>query len=613
MRELLYFFKNKIPPLSKYILLFYTFISLLFKCIYLLGFLLNASHYSFNLSTAYERARGTLPYYFSFIILLLSISFLFKNKYINYYLIFINFFVSLLLCADVWYYRGFSTMPSFHVLTQINNLDNLTGSIFSMTSYKDLFFFADILFLMIFYSVFKNTYLNINRSIPLFLFFFLLSAFYILSVPFRIMFLGEADPKETFKIYDPSVTAVNLSPIGYHFLDAYNFWKDYQPLVLNENDKTRIKQWFDNKKESLPDNKYKNLFAGKNLICIQVESLENFVINKKINTQEITPNLNKLIKNSLYFSSIYEQVNEGTSSDSDLMTNTSIYPIRRSSTFFRYPDNSYNSLPLLLKKENYSTLAIHPDSASFWNWEKALTSIGFEKCIDSSHFDTSESIGLGISDGSYLKQIVPILSEEKQPFYTFLVTLTSHGPFDLPAKYRELKLDDNLDKSYLGGYFQSVHYTDKQLGIFIDNLKNQGLLDNTVLVIYGDHCGVHKYYSDSLSSLSPSEDWWFDNHTQIPLIMYQDGLENGEEIKIQGGQIDILPTISYLMGIDEKDYEDTAMGRNLLKTQKNYAVLTNRKFMGDADNEKYKDSAIEGLDLADMIIKSNYFKAASKK
>lgn len=599
--------------MPKYTLLLYTFTALLFKCIYLLGFLTNTSHYSFNLSNAYNLARGSLPYYFSFIILLLSISFLFKDKYRTWYLIFINFLLSLLLCADVWYYRGFSTMPSFHVLTQINNLDNLTGSIFSMTSYKDIVFLIDIVFLLIICFKFKKIYVKVNRSIPLFIILFILSASYILSIPFKVAYLGKTDPKESFIIYDPSVTAVNLSPIGYHFLDAYNFWKDYQPLVLSEEDKAKIKEWFDNKKEKLPDNKYAAMFKDKNLIYIQVESLENFVLNKKINNQEITPNLNKLLKNSLYFSKIYEQVNEGTSSDSDLMVNTSVYPLRRASTFFRYPDNSYNSLPLLLKKDNYSTLAIHPDSASFWNWERALTSIGFEKCIDSSFFDTSETIGLGISDGSYLKQIAPMLQNQKQPFYTFLVTLTSHGPFDLPQKYRELKLNETFDKTYLGGYFQSVHYTDKQIGIFLDNLKQESLLDNTVVVICGDHCGVHKYYSDSLADIKPSKDWWMDNHTQVPLIIYQNQLENNEELKVQGGQIDILPTLSYLMGVNEQDYEDTAMGRNLLKTEKSFAVLANRSFIGDANNQKYKDSATTGLDLADMIIKSNYFKQTTKK
>jgi phosphoglycerol transferase MdoB-like AlkP superfamily enzyme len=136
------------------------------------------------------------------------------------------------------------------------------------------------------------------------------------------------------------------------------------------------------------------LLKGKNLIFIQLESFENFVIGQKINNQEITPNLNRFLKNSIYFDSIEEQVHLGTSSDSDLLVNASVYPVRSGSTFFRYPDNTYNSLPKLLEKSGYSTLAIHPDKGAYWNWMPALKSMGFQKCIDASYFNMTEFIGL---------------------------------------------------------------------------------------------------------------------------------------------------------------------------------------------------------------------------
>ncbi|MCO5386311.1 MAG: sulfatase-like hydrolase/transferase [Desulfosporosinus sp.] len=123
-------------------------------------------------------------------------------------------------------------------------------------------------------------------------------------------------------------------------------------------------------------------------------------------------------------------------------------------------------MPKILREDGYNTLAIHPDKGSYWNWMPALTAIGFEKTMDESRFNLDEKIGLGLSDGSYFRQLAPIISEQKQPFYNFMVTLTSHNPFDLPEQYRSLILSEEFDKSKLGGYFQSIRYTDEQLGIF---------------------------------------------------------------------------------------------------------------------------------------------------
>ncbi len=410
----------------------------------------------------------------------------------------------------------------------------------------------------------------------------------------------------------PNQTMSNLSPLGYHAFDIYNYYKDKQTPQLTSQENQDIKSWFEQKQEKLPLNQFNGIFKGQNLIILQVESLENFVINQKVNGQEITPNLNKLLSNSFYFSNFYEQVHNGTSADADLMTNTSIYPVRTGATFFRFPNNTYNSLPKILKGMGYSTLAIHPDKGSYWNWVPALTSIGFEKTMDETQFNTDEKIGLGLSDGSYLKQIAPIFKSEKQPFYNFMVTLTSHNPFELPDQYRKLVLSENLNKTKLGGYFQSVNYTDEQIGNFIGTLDKNGILDNTVVVIYGDHTGVHKYYNDEVKQVQPQASWWLEDSKRIPLIIYHKGLK-GREVATTGGQIDTMPTVAYLMGIKEERYKNTVFGRNLLNTNKDFAVINNKQYLGEAASNVDLQNQINGIDLADMIIRKNYFKEAGYK
>lgn len=600
--------KDKLKDLKADIFFHFTFFCILIKSVLFIGLIPvdTASHFDFF--HAFYSVPPVLIYC-AFTTLFLSFAFLFKNRgRVWFYLIF-DIIITTFFIGDLWYYRGFNSFLSPHLLKETSNLDNLSGSVFSMLHSVDFIFIIDIIFLLFIIIKTKKMYTKVRRNVFLFLFVFAISVSYLGYGHYKIDILKKGyENQMVFRSsWAPNQTVSNLTPIGYHLFDTYNYLKESKQYVLNEDEKKEIKTWFEEKQEVLPDNKYKSMFKGKNLIVIQVESLENFVINQKIDGQEITPNLNKLLKNSFYFDNFYEQVYNGTSSDADLMTNTSIFPTRSGSTFFRFPYNTYNSMPKILKNHSYSTTAIHPDKGSYWNWMPALTSIGFEKCIDSSHFKQDENIGLGLSDGSYLKQIEPIIAKEKQPFYTFFVTLTSHAPFDIPSKYRDLKLSSSLDNAKLGGYFQSINYTDKHLGKFLDSLDKDGILDNTVVVIYGDHCGIHKYYQDEVVKVKPSEDWWIDNHTKIPLIIYQKN-SSGETIHTSGGQIDTMPTICYLLGMDTKEYANTSVGRNLLNTNKDFSVLANKKYIGKEVSEQEKLFEIQGIDISNTILKGNYFK-----
>lgn len=510
---------------------------------------------------------------------------------------------------DLWYYRGFNSFLSFNLLSETANLNNLSGSVLSMARWYDLLFIADIIVIIVITFIKRDIYKNAQRSIKLFALFFIVSAIYTFLTPFKVWVLNMYDSNSSiYQIkYQPKITMGNLSPIGYHIVDAYECVEDSIPSKLTDKDKKEVVNWYAENKENLPDNEYKGLFKGKNLVVIQVESLEQCVINQKVDGQEITPNLNKILKNSYYFSNINEQVYNGTSSDSDLMINTSLLPIRRGSVFFRFPNNTYNSLPKLMEDQGYSTIAIHPDNGAYWNWLPNLTDMGFQKCIDSTHYKMDESIGLGISDGSFFKQIEPYLTKEKQPFYSFVVTLTSHSPYDLPEKYKELKLSKGYKDTYFGDYCQIIHYTDKQLGIFLDKLKNDGLYDNTLFVIAGDHTSLHKYYQQYLDTMKPSEDWFAKPNKKIPLIIYSPSI-TGKQIDTVGGQIDIMPTIAYLMGIDKDKYDWSAMGRNLLNTNKNFAVLEDGTYAGTFGNDEEKKHELDSINIADKIITTDYFK-----
>jgi lipoteichoic acid synthase len=582
------------------------FLTFLFGLAKVLAFLGLTTSWSNNVFAFFSPIFNVTSYIaISFTFGYFSLALIFKGRSRLWAVFILNTVLTSLLIFDLMYFRGYGDFISVHLIKQASNLDNLGSSVFSMLRMYDILFILDLVISFILLVRYKTYGKNISRRIPLFVLLLALTSGYISYAHYQYDIVENGQNRIVFRIcWTPTDTMRNLSPIGYHIYDSYVYFKENRVIELTEEEKDNIKRWYEQNQEETKNNSFKGLFAGQNLILLQVESLENFVLNQSYGNQEITPNLNRLLKNSIYFPNFYEQVWNGTTSDAELLANTSVFPVRRGSTFFRFPLNQYNSMPVLLEGKGYTTQAIHPDKGSYWNWKQALTSFGFDNTIDASAFNQDEQIGLGLSDGSFLRQVVPILKETKQPFYNFMITLSSHGPFDIPKDYRELALDPTLDQSKLGGYFQSLHYTDKHIGLFLQNLDQAGLLDNTVIVIYGDHGGIHKYYNDELAGIQPQEEWWMNYDKKVPFIIYKKGM-SPKVVETTGGQIDILPTIAYLMGVNEDKYSHTTLGRNLLNTEKDYAILADGTLMGKSSD--IKEHAMKGIDISDLLIQSNYF------
>ncbi|MDK0571228.1 LTA synthase family protein [Clostridium perfringens] len=539
--------------------------------------------------------------------LIASFVYLFKGKGRMWAAIVIDILVTILFIADIWYYRVNGTFLSIRHIIEPGIFNPIGKSLFNFKPI-DLLFLVDfvILFLVYKFTGLKNVKYksSLKTRLIAFISVFGISAI-VIGFGHYYLDIAKKSDKVLFRIaWAPFQTFSDISPLGYHGYDIYYYTN--KEMTLTDAQKNEIKTWFDENKEDLPDNKYKGMFEGKNLIAIQVESLENFVIGQKVYGQDITPNINKLLKNSLYFDNIKEQNNSGISSDCDLMVNTSILPVRDGSTFFGYPWTEYNTLQDLLNSKGYNTISTHPEVPGNWNWAEAHKSFKADKIWDASQFDQSEVIGLGMSDESYLKQIGDKLKKEKQPFYTFLVTLTSHGPFEVPEDKQYLNLPEDLNENMLGAYFQSVRYTDEAIGKFINQLKEEGLLENTVIMLYGDHCGVHKFYEDDIKDSPLEGDWWKDNEKEIPFMIYNPSIK-GETISKEGGQIDFLPTIAYLLGFNRDKFDSTAMGRVLVNTNRNAIILNNGEIVG-TPTPKEKAHLEKSFNIADMVIQGNYFK-----
>ena len=541
----------------------------------------------------------------------LAIALFFKGNSQKWCFWILNLLFSLLVLGDMWYYRSNSVFLNYHMFSMTSNLENLGTSIISMLRLVDILFFIDIIILAFSNIKKRKSFRKVKRNVLGGITLILVSLSFLFYLHIKIDKLdGGFKYQFLFRTsWSPNQTMGNLTPIGYHIYDAFDFYEQSKPYVFEKDELESTKEVLKSLKEDLPDNEYAGLMKGKNLIIVQWESLETSVINKSIDGQEITPTLNKILSNSLYFDNYYEQTYSGTSSDAELLTNTSVFPVREGATFFRYPTNTYeNSLPNIFKRMGYSTLASHPDKGSYWNWLISLKSMGYDECLDSSDYDTTEKINLGVSDKSYLNQFVDKVKELESPFMAYTITLTSHTPFDLPKDEINLKIPENLKGSKLGGYYECINYTDKYIGDFLDRLDEEGILDNTVVVMYGDHEGVHKFYDDEVSAMKDLEPWMVKNDKRVPLIIYNKGLE-GQTFSKAGGQVDLLPTVSYIFGAPKDDYNSLlTLGRNLLNTNMDYALLSNHDLVGNNLDKEKQEKIKSFIEISDKMIRGNYFR-----
>lgn len=140
-----------------------------------------------------------------------------------------------------------------------------------------------------------------------------------------------------------------------------------------------MKLWFNehNAEQSVLNDSF-GKYSGSNIVVIQAEAFMNFVVGRSINGQEVTPNLNALIKENTYFSNYYHQTSQGRTSDADFASNGSLYPLVSGSVFVRYPDHQFDTLPAILKSKGYSTNAFHAYEGSFWNRQIMYKAMGYD-------------------------------------------------------------------------------------------------------------------------------------------------------------------------------------------------------------------------------------------
>jgi phosphoglycerol transferase MdoB-like AlkP superfamily enzyme len=294
----------------------------------------------------------------------------------------------------------------------------------------------------------------------------------------------------------------------------------------------------------MTQNEFTGIAAGKNIIMIQVESLQSFVLGERIERQEITPNLNRLMLKSHNFENHYFQTGAGATSDTDFTINTSYYPLKDSATFVRYGQNDFTSLAKELKDEGYSTYTYHGYNRAFWNRSQALDSLGYEKYFAKESYKNDEVINMGIPDEAFLSETVEYIKNQPKPALSYVITLSSHFPFHLPKELEGLNLVGSQYTDLSFGYLQNINYADRALGIFLEKLKQEGLYDNSLIVLFGDHYAK----TDAVDMDGTLFDPGTLEGKEVPLFIKLPNQDSGVSHKNISSHIDVMPTVLNLVG-----------------------------------------------------------------
>lgn len=476
---------------------------------------------------------------------------------------------SLLFFADAAYSSFFNRYLSISVMGEVGLLAGVGESVKSAV--KPMFFLLFIDNILIFIYLYlvnrktkdviknQNNYENINRANPYSITNY--SKQIIALILILILAFGGH-----FNFIVASVS--NQEFYSYHIKDTIN-------NIYNNNKETINKDSLLLSTGSYENEKSGPLFGiakGRNLIVIQVESLQNMVVSKEYNGQDITPNLTKLIndKSTIYFDNYFEQRGSGNTSDAEFASNNSIYGTVESYTYKIYADNYFKGLPWQLKDLGYQTAAFHGYKKDFWNREGAYPAQGFDTFYSEDNYNPTYALGMGIDDTEFFMQSIQYMKTMKQPFYSFLVTLSNHYPFYMPPRYIKIKLKPEDQQTIFGNYINSVNHTDDAIGQFIEELKVAGLYDNSIIAIYGDHFGLtpsDKEINESISRFV-GKPYNYDTMMNMPLLIHIPNEDINQRVSISGGQLDFLPTMSYLLGFEKLN--TLYFGQNLLTAKSGF-------------------------------------------
>ena len=491
--------------------------------------------------------------------------------------------LSILLFADNVYHTYSSSVLSVAQIMNLQYGEEIMDTLPMLIQAKEILYFLDILLIIVllctkFLKIHKKAKTNWKMK---------LAKVTIGIISITLFFKIDVDFIEKAKEdpYNKDMQIKKSTIYGYHISDIENTMniKKQAKYTTKEallSDYDELKEIYE---ENYGETNYdlQGIARGKNVIILQLESIQNFVINKEINGKEITPNLNKFINENIEISNMFMQSYSSTA-DSEFSATTSLYPMENGMSYSRYYTNAYDDIFTMFDNEDYTTSYMHGNYGFFWNRENVYKSFEVENIeLKDSFADTSENIMGYLSDELLYTQAVEKLKGYNMPFVSYIVSASSHTSFSLDGLQDRSKVSIDVGKykdTFFGNYLESVNYADYAFGIFIEKLKEADLYDDTVILLFGDHNGMDMYNEEMLDFLQGTDSNLTDtdiklNYIRVACGMKIPGIEN-MKIEKPVSKLDIKPTFAYLIDGDA----GFSLGTNMF-ARKDFICLNNERIV----------------------------------
>lgn len=506
---------------------------------------------------------------------------------------------SVIMIANTLFYKFYDDIMTLPILLQMDNTGGLGSSVMNLIDFKVLFLVMNLPILMVANRRIKDS----TKVTPHFYKKYFISMIGAYLLTFGLSYLSGLP---MFNVpYNREVMIKTLGIYQYGLYDIYLSLTTPIDYALAENNEFIEVSNYVKSNQINPNSELFGVAKDQNIIVISLESLQEFAINLEVNGEEVTPFLNQFIQECYYFNNFYQQTSQGKTSDAEFITENSLYAADRGSAFYAKSQNQYESLASIFKGQGYYTAVFHANEKEFWNRETMYEALGFDHFFDESAFLVNEenSFGWGLTDEAFFEQTLDYLKGLPQPFYAKLLTLTNHYPFEIPEQYQYISPGET-NNEIVNHYITTVRYLDEALKSFITNLKESGLYDNTIIVMYGDHYGLSESYYEDLAILLQEEEITLNRHLdlqRVPFIIHLPNQEEGEVVSTVSGQIDMKPTLLNLVGLPVNAYIN--FGQDLFAAdRRELIVLRDGSFIGS--EYRYADSTCLRSDSGELVDQS---------
>lgn len=595
-----------------------------------------------------------------------SFAYFFKPKHRYGYFLFWSIVFTLVCIINNVYYKNFMSFASFSLLSTLSELKSYTGAVTKNILEIKHFIYLWQIFCLTFIHIQlkkKKYYEKVEGTEVRKIRFLNSVVVSLIFLGFFMSMLTGLDISRMKKQWNREYVVTQFGIYTYQANDFISYIRTKVNSMFGYDEASKkFREYYSSQEEDTHTNKYTNIFAGKNVIVIHAEGMMNYLIsddnrgNKptSFNGVEVTPNLNKLSKEGIYFSNFYSEEGSGTSSDTEFTFNSSLLPATSGTVFINYYDREYVTTPKLFKELGYATSSMHGNVSSAWNRLNVHPRLGYDELYFKDTFEIDETIQLGLSDSSFFRQAtekIKKIDEKNDKWYTTLITLTNHTSwedivrwekennkvYDVTMKYETVengkkvtKTAQYMDDTQLGNNIKSAHYADKAIGEFIDSLDKEGLLDNTVVVIYGDHdTKISRKQYERFYNYDPKtddlldeddenyinvDDYLYELNRSVPLIIWTKDLKGtkyNKEITKVMGMIDVQPTLGNMFGFSNK----YALGHDIFDVDENVVVfpsgnwLTNKIYY-NSGKEAYRQIDLNSEITMDYI---NYYNKYSEQ